>query len=88
MFIIGTAIASMVAGLVTGKKSAKREPGTDAEVLSASIVPHTEMRDLTKAVRESVVATNRVADLLERDEQRRHDEAVVRAALRERGIVE
>ncbi len=88
-YIIGGALATMVAGLFAGRKSGKTsDSSSEAQVLAASLVPHTEMRDLTAAVRESTIATNRVADLLERDEQRRHDEALVRDALRKRGIVE
>ncbi|GGB15205.1 hypothetical protein GCM10011380_00780 [Sphingomonas metalli] len=86
--IVGTVIGTAIAGIAGGRKIAKREPETEAQVLAASIIPHSEMKGLTEAMRALLPPLVKVADLLEEDAQRRHDEAVVRQALKDRGIVQ
>lgn len=85
--IVGVVISGMVAGLWSGRKAGKREPEGDARVLAASIVPAAEMQALTAASAALREPLERLVDLMEAEAQRRHDEAVVRQALKDRGIV-
>lgn len=66
-----------------------------SQVVAATFTERALMEKLITAliaveatVRDSHTITVRLVALLQADEQRRHDEAVVRAALRERGILE
>lgn len=85
--IVGTVIGTAIAGIAGGRKVAKKEPDAKAQVLAASIVPQTEMRALAEAMRAVREPLEDLVKLLEAEAQRRHDEAVVRQALKDRGIV-
>lgn len=79
-YIVGGALGAMFAGLVSGRKVGKREPEGEAKVLAASIVPQTEMRDLTTTIANMHGTLKEVAGSLERINDRLHEEELVRAA--------
>jgi hypothetical protein len=79
-YIVGGALSAMFAGLVSGRKVGKREPEADAKVLAASIVPQTEMRDLTTTIANLHGTLKEVASSLEHINNHLLQEELVRAA--------
>lgn len=80
--IIGTVIGTMWAGITAGRKVAKKEPAEgEARVLAASIVPQSEMRELTSAVLAMTPVLREVCHHLGRVNDRLHEDELVRAAV-------
>lgn len=78
--IIGTVIGAMSAGIYSGRKVAKKEPEGEARVLAASIVPQSEMRELTTAVLAMTPVLRDTCAHLSKINERLHEEELVRAA--------
>lgn len=95
--LVGPALGVIIvalAGAVQGKKKPAQQT-ENAEVVAATFVERGLMEQLTLALREVVSAvrqssseTAKLVELLEADAQRRHDEAIIREALRRRGVTE
>ena len=79
--IIGTVIGAMITGILSGRKVGKKEPEGDAKVLAASIVPHSEMRDLLHAITGLHGSIKEVAGHLAQMNDRLHEDELVRAAV-------
>lgn len=79
--IIGTVLGTMWAGITAGRKVAKKDPvETEARVLAASIVPQSEMRELTNAVLAMTPILRETCAHLTKINDRLHEEELVRAA--------
>lgn len=98
--LLALSFSGGVAALVAWfeRRSRKREPAeptTPNQVVAATFTERGQMERLTTAlvsVERAVTASNEktgeLVDLLQAEAQRRHDEAIVRQALRDRGIIE
>ena len=96
--LVGGALAAVLiglAGLVTGKRSGPATSTLEGDVVAASFTERAQLDRLIGALgcvnetlSEMLECERELVTLLSADAQRRHDEAVIREALRLRGITE
>lgn len=88
--LVGGALAALLiglAGLVTGRKTGGQAT-VDGEVVAASFTEKAQLDRLILTLATVNETMGDLASLLRAEAQHRHDEAVVREALRARGIRE
>lgn len=89
--LVGGALAAVLiglAGLVTGKRSGPVTSTLEGDVVAASFTERAQLERLIGALATVNETMGDLASLLRAEAQHRRDEAVVREALRARGIRE